>query len=136
MSYALSAGLQSAVFNALATYGPLQAVVGSAIYDAVPAGALPGIYVTLGAEAVRDASDKTGAGAVHELSLSVITESAGFQQAKEAAAAISDALVDQEMTLSRGRLVSLTFARAVAKRENNGLLRRIDLTFRARVEDD
>ncbi|WP_425039194.1 DUF3168 domain-containing protein [Primorskyibacter sp. S187A] len=136
MSYAVSAALQAAVFQTLATDATLNNVVGSAVYDALPAGQLPPIYVTLGAEQVRDASDKTGNGATHDIGLSVVTESAGFQQAKEAAAAISDALVDQPLTLSRGRLVSLQFLRAVAKRDQAGLQRRIDLTFRARVEDN
>jgi len=136
VSYAVSAALQAALYQRLISDTALQALVGSSIYDAIPAGALPGLYVTLGAEAVRDASDKTGQGAVHDLALSVVTESAGFQSAKDAAAAISDALLDAPLTLTRGRLVSLQFTRAVAKRENNGQMRRIDLTFRARVEDN
>jgi len=37
--------------------------------------------------------------------------------------------------LERGRLVSLRFLRAVAKRDSRGDRRRIDLTFRARVDE-
>jgi len=46
-----------------------------------------------------------------------------------------DALIDAPLTLSRGHLVSLGFDRATAARTNNDTGRRIDLRFRARVED-
>ena len=52
-----------------------------------------------------------------------------------ALAELEAALVDAEMSLSRGRLVALHFWRARARREGSGNLRRIDLTFRARVEE-
>ena len=56
--------------------------------------------------------------------------------AKAVAAAISDTLVDADLTLSRGRLVGLWFERATARRSGTaGSARRIDLRFRARVED-
>ena len=48
MSYAVSAALQEAVFQQLAGDVALGALVGSAIYDALPPGALPSLYVTLG----------------------------------------------------------------------------------------
>jgi len=84
---------------------------------------------------VRDRSDKTGGGALHIFTVSVIDNGAGFARAKAAAAAVSDALVDASLTLSRGTLVSLRFDRARARRVQTGDLRRIDLTFRARVDD-
>ncbi|OIQ64832.1 hypothetical protein GALL_536150 [mine drainage metagenome] len=89
----------------------------------------------IGPEDVRDASDKTAHGAEHRLVISVVTDEAGFQAAKAVAVAVSDALVDAEMVLTRGVLVSMAFLRAVARRVSNGSGRRIDLTFRARVED-
>ena len=52
-----------------------------------------------------------------------------------AAVAISDALEGAALVLTRGRLVSLRFQRAVARRLDEGETRRVDLTFRARVED-
>ena len=64
MSYAVSGGLQAAVFAALTADPALGALVGSDIYDAVPAGSVPDIYVRLGSETVREASDASGAGAV------------------------------------------------------------------------
>ncbi len=135
MSYAISGPLQAAVYQRLAADTGLSALVGGAIYDALPPGDLPPLYVTLGQELVRDRSDKTGAGAEHEFTVAVVTEAAGFAEAKQAAAAISDALVDASLTLSRGTLVSLNFHKARAARVGTGAQRRIDLTFRARVDD-
>ena len=66
----------------------------------------------------------------------MITSSPGFAQAKEAAAAISDVLHDGDLTLSRGRLVSLRFERAKASRVEAAATRQIDLRFAARVQDD
>ncbi len=89
MSYAVAAALQAAVYSQLSGDTALGAIVGTAVYDAVPAGTLPAIYVTLGAETARDRSDMTGRGAAHDLRISVISDAQGFQQAKEAAAAVS-----------------------------------------------
>lgn len=133
MSYAASAALQAAIYQRLASDAALAVLVGAAIYDAVPAGTLPDTYVTLGPEEVRDRSDGMGGGAWHLVTISVLTANAGFQRAKDVAALISDALAGAELTLGRGRLVALHFYRARARRD--GALRRIDLTFRARVDD-
>jgi len=105
------------------------------IFDALPSGAVPSLYVALGPEKVRDASDMTGGGALHEMTISVVTDSAGFATAKSVAGMVSDALVDAELTLSRGALVNLSFYKAVAARVGTGDTRRIDLIFRARVCD-
>lgn len=135
MSYAVSAALQAAVYGALQADAALEALVGEAIYDALPAGSAPPLYVALGPEQVKDASDGTGAGAWHDLTVSVVTEAAGFHGAKAAAAAVSDVLHGAALTLTRGRLVGLWFRKAKAGRASGGL-RRIDLSFRARVEED
>ena len=135
MSYAQAAALQEAIYLRLAADPTLTALVGPNIYDALPSGPLPGLYVTLGAEQARDASDATGAGAWHDLNISVVTDAAGFLSAKTACAAICDALADgADLTLHRGRLVGLGFVRARAARETGGR-RRVDLTFRARLQD-
>ncbi|MBZ8118513.1 DUF3168 domain-containing protein [Roseovarius sp. LXJ103] len=135
MSYAASAALQAAVYQRLRDDPEVTLGVGAAIFDALPPGILPDTYVTLGPEEVRDRSDGTGGGAWHRFTISVVTQTAGFQSAKAIAAAIGDALVDADLSLSRGRLASLSFDRARARREGSGQLRRIDLTFRARVQD-
>jgi hypothetical protein len=136
MSYGVAAALQAAVFQRLSADAALGALVGPAIYDALPAGTLPEIYVILGAEKVQDRSDGTGAGAEHAFMVSVVTDSARFSSAKAAAAAISDALVDAPLILSRGHLVALNFHRAAAARVGTAGTRQIDLIFRARVEDN
>lgn len=136
MSYAVSAALQEAVYQQLAGDAGLGAIVGSAIYDAIPSGSLPSIYVTLGSETVRDRSDKSGDGADHDFAVSVVTGAQGFSQAKAAAAAVNDALGDAALSLSRGRLVGLWFRKAKATRDAGDGTRRIDLIFRARVEDN
>ena len=136
MSYALSGPLQAAVFDAMTNDAALAALVGTDIYDAVPAGVLPDTYVRFGRESAYDASDGTGAGALHRFIVSVITTVPGFACAKEAAGAISDVLHNADLTLTRGRLVSLQFERAKAARTDAGTTRQIDLQFRARVQDD
>lgn len=136
MSYGMSAALQAGVYQRLAADTSLAALVGPAIYDVVPPGDVPGTYVSLGPEDARERSDQTNHGAEHRFVVSVVTDAAGFQTAKEAAAAVSDALVDAPLTLARGRLIGLDFLRARARRVQEGNVRRIDLTFRARVEDD
>lgn len=136
MTYALAHSLQSAVYSRLSADGALEAIVGPSIYDALPPGVAPPLYVVIGPEKVRDRSDKTGRGAEHEFVVSVVTDVAGFAGAKAAAGAVADSLVDAPLALSRGRLVSLGFLRAVAARVGAGGERQIDLTFRARVEDD
>ncbi|MEM9343447.1 MAG: DUF3168 domain-containing protein [Pseudomonadota bacterium] len=136
MSYGMSAALQEAVYAQLSGDAAVAAEVGTAIYDAVPAGDVPELYVSLGPEDVRERCDKTGGGAEHRLIVSVVTRQPGFQGAKRAAATVTDALDGADLTLSRGRLVALWFERARARRVSKGDVRRIDLTFRARVEDD
>jgi hypothetical protein len=132
MSYGVAAALQAAVYQRLVgTAG----MAGVALHDAVPAGGGTGTYVLIGPEDVVDQSDKTGGGAEHRFTVSVISDAEGFQAAKVLGGVISDALVDAALVLARGRLVGLRFVKAVAKRRDAGAVRRIDLTFRARVED-
>jgi hypothetical protein len=131
MSYAGAAALQAAIYQQLTAF---PALAGVAIHDAVPPGGATGTFVIVGPEEARDASDKSGGGAEHRLVISVISDASGFQAAKAIAVAISDALVGVPLGLARGRLVGLQFATAKAVRVDEGAVRRIDLTFRARVE--
>lgn len=135
MSYGGAAALQSAVFQRLMADTALNGLVNNAIYDSVPPGTVTGTYVSIGPEDARDASDQVGRGAFHEFVVSVVTDEAGFQVAKAVAAAISDALTGAALILARGRLVGLWFLRARARRVEDADVRRIDLTFRARIED-
>ena len=135
MSYALAGPVQAAVLARVKANPTVAGLVGNAVFDAAPPGALPALYISLGPEVVRDRSDKSGAGAEHEFTVTVVSDAAGFASAKAVAGAVSDALVDADLVLSRGRLVGLWFLRAKAVRVGTAERRRIDLTFRARVED-
>lgn len=131
MSYAAAAALQAAVYGRLSGYA---ALAGVAVLDATPPGTGPETFVLIGPEVVNDRSDKSGAGADHLLAIAVISTASGFRRAKEVAGAVSDALLGAGLTLSKGRLVYLAFVQARARRLGEGDVRRIDLTFRARVE--
>lgn len=135
MSYGAAAALQAAIYQRLRADTALDALVGGAIYDAAPPGVAGGTYVSIGPEVVRDASTKTERGAEHEFSVSVVTDAAGFQAAKAAAVAVSDALTGATLVLARGNLVGLWFLRARARRVENADTRRIDLFFKARIDD-
>jgi hypothetical protein len=134
MSYGITAALQTAVYNALYADAEVASLSGGAIYDALPRGSVPPLYVALGPENVRDASDKTGAGAVHDFPVTVVSEAAGFAGAKALAAAISDVLTGADLPLTRGRLVRMGFLRARARRIDGA--REIEVWFRARVDED
>jgi len=135
MSYAVSEALQVAVFTALTGAEAVATLAGDHIYDAVPSGALPNLYIALGEEKVRDLSSKTGAGAMHDLSVEIHGDVAGFQTVKALAAAVCDALIDTNLTLSRGSLTNLQFKFARARKGISPDQRVISLTFRALVSD-
>ena len=136
MSYILAPALQTAIFQALAADAALSALLGGAIYDAIPPATPPATYALIGVEQVFDRSDTTGHGAEHRLSISVLSNASGFLDAKQVAARICEVLEAPALTLSRGRLVALWFDRAEARKLEGDQTRRIDLRFRARVEDD
>ncbi len=137
MSYRGTAALQAAVYRVLREDAALQGLVGDAIYDAMPVAAPAGPYVALGPEEVRDAGDVTAACALHDFVVSVLSGSdaaGGFGAVKAAAVAVSEALETVAIALDRGRLAGLWFLRARARRVENGAGRRVDLTFRARID--
>ncbi|WP_428925554.1 DUF3168 domain-containing protein [Marinibacterium sp. SX1] len=137
MSYGVAAALQKAVYELLVTDPALAGLIGTGVFDTVPSGPVPPTYVAIGPEEVRDRSDGTGPGAVHRFTVSVISEAEGFATVKTVAAAVGDALNGASPALDRGRLVGLWFERASARRTGQAeRIRRIDLRFRARVQDD
>lgn len=131
MSYGAASALQAAVYGLLSAAPGLATV---SVVDAIPPGGGSGTFVLLGPEEVLDQSDSTGGGAEHRFSVSVISDATGFLAAKSVAVAVSDALVNATPVLTRGRVVGIRFIKAVAKRLDDGDVRRVDLTFRARVE--
>ena len=127
----LSDVLQTAVYDRLSSDSALAAIVGTHIYDAMPAGPVPDLYVLLGEEVVKDASNFTGA--VHDFTVSIMSTADSFLTLKEAAAAIWLALDSTSLAPARGRVVGLWFSASTAKRSSAGQ-RKIDLRFRARLE--
>lgn len=137
MSYAAGVALQAAVYQRLRADPALAALVGDAIYDAMPVAAPAGIYVSLGPEDMRDAGDMTARGSRHDFVVSVLSgseEGDGFGAVKAVAGAVTEALETLGMVLDRGHLAGLWFLRARALRVENGAARRVDLTFRARID--
>lgn len=134
MSYAMAAALQAAVFAALHGDPEVMALSGGAIHDALPPGPVAPLFVVIGPEEARDASDQTGMGAVHDFTVTVTSSAAGFVEAKQLAAAVSNALSGADLILSRGRLVALRFLRARARRVDGA--REIELSFRALLDAD
>lgn len=135
MTYALGESLQIAIYSRLATDPALDALLDGAIYDAVPQAA-PDLFIALGPEVVSDRSDQTGAGARHDMLISVVTARDGYMAAKTAAARVSDSLLSANLIMVRGHVVSLRFLKARARRDEGEGTRRIDLWFRARLDDD
>jgi hypothetical protein len=131
MSYSAAAALQGAIYQTLSTASGLSGVP---VVDAVPSGGGVGTFVLIGPEEVLDQSDKSGGGAEHRIMVSVISDASGFLAAKSVATEISECLVGATPLLSVGRIVGIRFLRAVARRLENGDGRRVDLTFRVRVE--
>jgi len=138
MSVALSGELQGAIYAALTADAALVALVGSEIYDApLPSGgALPlGEHVTLGEEEVKPFDTITSSGGIHNFDVVVHSTANGFGAAKDVAAAVGAVLIGANLALVGGHLVSLRFLKAKAKRGVAPELRRIEMRFRAVVED-
>lgn len=135
MTYALAPALQAALFQILAGDAALGALA-DGIHDALPPGTPAGTRVILGEDEALDRGDASGPGAEHRLTVSVITDAAGFLGAKQAAARITALLAGAAPPLAGGRVVAIWFQDARARRLSGGTLRRIDLRFRARIEID
>ncbi|SPJ22428.1 DUF3168 domain-containing protein [Palleronia abyssalis] len=136
MSYAVASALQAALYERLTFDDGVYCLVKGAVYDGIPPGAVPPLYVSIGEEKVIDRSDADGAGALHDFTVSVVSDANGFATAKLVAGAVSDALLRRTLILERGYLVGLWFRQAVAKRVVKTGTRRIDLRFRAQVQDN
>lgn len=129
MSYGMSLALQEAVFARLSD------VLTVPVLDALPVDP-PDVHVRIGAEDVTGLSDSAGRGARVDFTVSVFAGAAGFAAAKEVAGAASDALLGPVPVLARGRVVALELRKARARRLEKGQVRRIDLRFRAWLDDD
>lgn len=134
MSYQSAATLQQALFNTLSGDTVLAGLLPDGIHDAPPPGTPQGTYGVIGVEDAIDRSDVTGPGAEHRVVIAVVSDAPGFVIAKSAAARIAQLLPGAQPALSDGRIVAIWFHQARARRLEGGAVRRIDLTFRVRVE--
>jgi len=137
MSYAMSAALQVAVFNALSGSAALAALV-EGIYDAPPdsAGAPPvGTYITLGDEVAKDWSSASHSGAVLDFEVNIHSDFSGFSAAKAVAAEVVDTLLAAPLSMTRGRVVLVRFLKSRTRRGAAPETRRIALVFRAILDD-
>jgi len=139
MTYALSWPLQEAVYDLLTTTPAVTALIGGRVYDAPPpvdgVVAPAGLYAVIGDEAVQDWSTKSDHGADHRITIALIAPRAGFSEAKQAAGAVSDAMLSGALSLSRGHVVGVWFLGAETDREEGDDLRRVEMTFRILIED-
>lgn len=139
MTYAMSWPLQQGLFKLLCDRPLCETHFNGQIFDApLPFGseaAPDGLYLIIGDEEVQDWSTATDAGAVHLISLNIHAPRRGFAEAKQAAADISDALLNGSIPLERGRVVNIRFVDANTYREEADQLRRIEMRFRVTLED-
>ncbi len=139
MTYAMSWPLQQGLFQLICENAVCAGFFGNRIYDAP----LPllgesepsGIYLTFGDERVDDWSTGSDAGAVHTVTMTINAPRRGFAEAKQAAAAVADAVLGGGLALTRGRVVNARFVDARTKRAENDGLRQIVMRFRLTLED-
>jgi hypothetical protein len=139
MTFAMSWPLQQALHAAISGDAGCAAFFGPRIFDgAPPAGpdaAAEGLYLTIGDETVVDWSTASDRGARHQVTLTVHAPRHGFAEAKQAAAAVSEVVLEGALSPSRGRVVSARFVGARTRRAENDALRQIEMRFSITLED-
>ena len=136
MTMALSAPLQTALFAELSA-APELATLSGRIYDDAPHQSADAAeaYVTIGDETVSAWDTATESGAIHDVVIRIYSPVRGFLSPKQIAGSICEVLCEGSLALSRGAVITTKFVSAQTKREEQGALRRIDLTFRFVIED-
>lgn len=137
MTMAFAAPLQTALYAALTTAPELMALA-NRIYDDAPHQSADAseTYVTIGDETVAPWNTATEIGAIHDVVIRIYSPVRGFLSPKQIAASICERLCGPTLALSRGRIITTEFISAATRREEQGALRRIDLTFRFVIEDE
>ncbi|GLQ34055.1 hypothetical protein GCM10007939_03380 [Amylibacter marinus] len=135
MSFQHTLALQAAIFDILSNDLGLGSLAGGAVYDEVPAGELPDTYILIGEEKALDRSDYTSTSTRHDITISVISNQSGFLIAKACASRICDLLVGQSWVLSSGNMRSFRLVTAKARRSTGAANRRIDLIFKAFIDE-
>ncbi len=137
MTMSLSAPLQRALYERLST-APVLAALSGRVFDDAPhksrdIGEAP--YVTLGDETVTPWNTAHDKGAVHLATIRVHAPVRGFLAVKTFAGLIADLIETAPPVPERGTLISHEFIAARTFREEQGALRRVELTFRFVIED-
>lgn len=135
MSYQYSLALQGAIYDRLLGFEPLKKLIGTAIYDRLPGGVPPDVFVLIGDEQVLDRSDKSAHASRHDVTVSVLGDGQGFSTVKEVAAQVSTALDNAALHLNAGALRQIQFQSAKTRRDGGRAARRIDLIFRAYIDE-
>lgn len=139
MSCAFSWPLQQALFDAIRADPSCAAHLGERVHDAAPPfgtdAGVEGLYLTLGDEAVSDWSTASDHGARHRVTLVVHAPRRGFAEAKQAAAAVAEVVLEGALPLSRGRVVNRRFVSARTRRAELDALREVELRFDITIED-
>jgi len=139
MTYAISWPLQEGIYSLVCSDPACLSTVGTRVFDAVPLEAdnstPEDVYMTFGDEDVQDWSSGSTNGAIHTVTVSVHAPRHGYSDAKQAAAAISDAILSGALSLTRGTVINVRFIDGRTIRQEADGIRRIDLRFRITVQD-
>jgi hypothetical protein len=130
--------LQSAVVTRLRAYADLTPLIGSRIYDLVPAanGTITAQfpYISFGSsQEVPEDADCLEASTFY-IDLNVWSRDPGFMQARQITRAVKSALTDDALALTDNALVYFEFDGRRDIRAPDGLTTQIVLTFRAGID--
>ena len=130
------AAVQAGVFAQISADPEIKALIGTHIFDGVPPGVVPDLYLLIGPELVIDKSDFTQSGSEHQLLISALSQGHGFKEAKRLAGVVVNALHAKPPNLDNGRVVFVHFSKANAWRDPQLDARRVDVTFLLRCAQD
>jgi hypothetical protein len=128
-----SFSLQAAIFSALSSDATLQALIGAALYDAVPrAAAFP--YAVVGDDMESNWDTATEQGSQHIVSVDVWSQGGGHKESKTIADAVRAVLDGAALTLAGQTLIDIRYQGAEFARATDGETYRATLKFRAVLE--
>lgn len=120
--------VQTAVYGALVANAGVTALIGSRVYDHVPAdAAFP--YVVIGETEAEPFDDKTKSGMVQAFGVHTWSRARGAKEAKDVMAAVSAALHRAGLTVTGHELAWIRFTESELMLEDDGLTRHGVQTF-------
>jgi hypothetical protein len=135
MSVVHSAALQSAIYQELIGAVSISSLIGANVFDAVPSASAATTYVLIGEEKVLSRSDFGKAASRHDVTVNVVSTASGFSDAKIVASEICNVLDGSALNLTSGNLRNIQFISAKSRRDTGAAERRIDLIFRALIDE-